>query len=232
MGTFSSTLDTAAFIELGGDDNGSGAVFVDGTNVPDRPDGVSGITTITFLDLDGSAAGSAPVRQGGFFKAVLDGVDAVRWSVDGGTTIGGVLLSDEFRAALVQYPAQIQAAIDAAYAAAAAVGSGATWDTLPGKPTVFPTESGMISDATSTGVAVLTAADQAAARAAIGSTVRTDYVYSTATTSTGLVRPTDDSAVMVIWNLPNVTVAANLPTVITSGTAGRYATDVVLCGAA
>ncbi len=99
MGTFSSTLDTAAFIELGGDDSGTGAVFVDGTNVPDRPDGTSGITTITFLDLDGSVAGTAPVRQGGFFKAVLD-ADVVRWSVDGGTTIGGVLLSDEFRASL------------------------------------------------------------------------------------------------------------------------------------
>lgn len=118
MGTFSSTLDTAAFIELGGDDSGTGAVFVDGTNVPDRPDGSSGITTITFLDLDGSVAGTAPVRQGGFFKAVLD-ADVVRWSVDGGTTVGGVLLSDEFRADMASLVDNISSATAATNAAAA-----------------------------------------------------------------------------------------------------------------
>ncbi len=110
MGTFSSTLDTAAFIELGGDDSGTGAVFVAGTNVPDRPDGLTGITTITFLGPDGSVAGTAPVRQGGFFKAVLDGVDVVRWSVDGGTTVGGVLLSDEFRASMASLVDNISSA--------------------------------------------------------------------------------------------------------------------------
>ncbi|MFV2172336.1 head fiber protein [Actinomadura sp. LOL_016] len=62
-------------------------------------------------------------------------------------------------------------------------GEAAVWDDITGKPTSFPTSSADISDATSIGVDVLTAANAGAARTAIGAGTSSLAIGTTASTA-------------------------------------------------
>ncbi len=123
MGTFSSRLDPAAFVELGGTIAGgsvSGAAYVTGSHVPDRPDGATGATTVTFFGLDGTQVATTPVLTGGYYEVSIDGVDFARASLDGTlANAGGVLLSDEFRGSLGDLADQVSAAVSTSNSASA-----------------------------------------------------------------------------------------------------------------
>lgn len=156
----------------------------------------------------------------------------VEISADGGTTWVGpfptrehmldVAANLDAAATLGQVVSDAVAQANAAAAAAnaaAATASAIRWGNIPGQPSIFPTESSQIVDASAVGKSVLTAADAAAARTALGVSTGGSGGQGWVMKSGGVwpARPTAGSSDHYIW-----VGAAPGPTVVTSGTSGMY----------